>query len=106
MSYFNRHNDFKNKLLLKALDRDFIAELADVIKGQASDPIIGYDWEQFPLRAHSAGLLYRQHLEEVPETELVEFKKVLLQFNGDEQLPDRIHSLGLRSGADFQEVRT
>ncbi len=104
MSFFNRHHDFKNKLLLKALDHDFVASLADVIQGQASDPIIGYDWEGCPLRANSAGLLYRMHLEELSETGFKEFEEVYAHFYGEQDLPDHFHSLGNQKAGAVSEA--
>lgn len=79
---------------MQLFDLDFTSSFSNRRKNKPSAPIIGHDWEGFPLRADTVGLIYQQHLEEEQEGSFVEWKDLIRQFNAKYTVRNRIHSLG------------
>jgi hypothetical protein len=73
---------------------DFTSPLSSMRKQKKAASIIGYDWESFPLRADTVGLMYQQHLEHEEPGTFTEWKDLIRQFNAKKTIQNRIHTLG------------
>jgi hypothetical protein len=81
-------------MIMQLFDLDFTSLLSSRRKQKKAAPIIGYDWESFPLRADTVGLLYQQHLENEQPGTFTEWKDLIRHFNAKKTIQNRIHTLG------------
>lgn len=75
-------------------DFNFTSPLYSMRKQKKAAPIIGYDWEGFPLRADTVGLMYQQHLKNEKPGTFIEWKDLIRRFNAKKTIQNSIHSLG------------
>ncbi len=73
---------------------DLFSPLSGLDKQKKSSPIIGHDWEGFPLRADTVGLMYQQHLKNEQEGTFKEWKNLIRHLNAKYTIQNRIHPLG------------